>query len=255
VPLRDAPTPRMAGHLPFMRAPIAVVDQLAPGQVAAFGVPLASEAQDTSLGPLAMRETSVYFGSHFTANMKAAMDVDRRMVLGGAAIAGALADLGDIDFARCKSPPADCIATLAAAIVRRDAIPAMLGGHRASLAPLRRGIEDAVGRNVSVASPRVRDDAGPDDPVLVAIDLSDVASIWHGGSVEAGFEGLTLSQTRAWLRGFGRRRVAGMALTGLDPMRQGLSTVKTGQRLLVTALLDLVYARLDALTPYAVPHG
>jgi hypothetical protein len=76
-----------------------------------------------------------------------------------------------------------------------------------------------------------------------------------GGSVEAGFEGLTLSQTRAWLRGFGRRRVAGMALTGLDPMRQGLSTVKTGQRLLVTALLDLVYARLDALTPYAVPHG
>jgi agmatinase len=255
MPLRDAPTPRMAGHLPFMRAPMADIDRLEPGQVAAFGVPLGCGAQDTSLGPLALRETSVYFGSHFTANMKAAMDVDRRMVLGGAAIAGALVDLGDIDFARIASPVEDCIASLAAAVVGRGAIPAMLGGHRASLVALRRGIETALGREVAIASPRARDDGGPEDAVLVAIDLSDVASVWHGGSVVAGFDGLTLSQTRTWLRGFGSRRVAGMAVTGLDPMRQGLSTVKTGQRLLVTAILDLIYARLDALTPYASRHG
>jgi hypothetical protein len=40
----------------------------------------------------------------------------------------------------------------------------------------------------------------------------------------------------------GRLPTDAIAATGLDATRSGLSTVKTGQRLLVTALLDLLYA-------------
>ena len=36
--LRDAPLPRMAGFLPFMRGPLASLDSLRSGMVAAFGV-------------------------------------------------------------------------------------------------------------------------------------------------------------------------------------------------------------------------
>lgn len=253
MPLRDAPTPRMAGHLPFMRGPSVGIAQLRPGQLAAFGVALGDGREDTSLGPLALRETSAYFGSHFSSNMKAAMDIDRRMRLDGAAIADRLVDLGDIDFLSGDAPAADRVAALCAEIARRGALPAMLGGSARFVAPMREGLEAALRRPVDVLAATARPPEGR--ACLVSIDLGAIASIWHGGSRLAGIDGLSLSQCREWLRGLGREDVVGVALTGLDPARQGLSTVKTGQRLLVTAVLDLVYARLDALRPVERPHG
>ena len=253
MPLRDAPTPRMAGHLPFMRGPSVSIGQVKPGQLAAFGVALGDGREDTSLGPLALRETSGYFGSHFTANMKAAMDIDRRMRLDGAAIAGRIVDLGDIDFLAGEATAGERVAALSAEIARRGALPAMLGGSARFVAPMRDGLEDALRRPVDV----LRAPARPLDgrACLASIDLGAIASTWHGGSRLAGLHGLALSQCREWLRGLGREDVVGVALTGLDPSRQGLSTVKTGQRLLVTAVLDLVYARLDALRPVEKHHG
>ena len=247
--LRDAPTPRMAGHLPFMRAPMIAIDEGEAGQIVAFGAPVGGGPEDHALGPLALRETSAYFGSHFSANMKAAMDIDRRMRLDGAAIAGRLVDIGDIDFHAGAAAMEARVASLADALSRRAAVPAMLCGPRRLVDALHAGLVQGLGRPVARIS--VGSDVEPsrDTALLVVIDLAMIASIWHGGTRFAGLEGLSLSQCRAWLRGLAGYDLAGIAICGLDPARQGLSTVKTGQRLLVTAVLDLVYARLDALRP------
>ena len=60
------------------------------------------------------------------------------------------------------------------------------------------------------------------------------------------FDGLTLSGLRRVLTGLGRLPVSILVVTGLNPTLSGLGTVKTGQRLLVTALLDYICARLGA---------
>lgn len=136
--LRDAPTPRMAGHLPFMRAPMVAIDAVRPGQIVAFGVPIAGGPEDTGLGPLALRETSAYFGSHFSANMKAAMDIDRRMRLDGAAIAGRLVDLGDIDFHGGAARAAERVAAADVLVENfRPGVMERLGLGHAALATLR----------------------------------------------------------------------------------------------------------------------
>jgi hypothetical protein len=59
---------------------------------------------------------------------------------------------------------------------------------------------------------------------------------------------------RRRLRKLGTQTLAGIAVTGLEPARAGLSTVKTAQRLLITAVLDLIYAHLDALLPEGASH-
>jgi agmatinase len=69
----------------------------------------------------------------------------------------------------------------------------------------------------------------------------------------AGFDGLSLSECRALFRRLGRANIASLSMTGLDPTINGLSLVKTGQRLLLTAILDLIYARLDVLGPRLEP--
>jgi ABC-type taurine transport system ATPase subunit len=50
----------------------------------------------------------------------------------------------------------------------------------------------------------------------------------------AGFDGLSLSECRALFRRLGRANIASLSMTGLDPTINGLSLVKTGQRLLLT---------------------
>ena len=257
MPLRDAPLPRMAGHLPFMRGPVAALGALRPGQVAAFGAGIGHGHDDASLEPLGLRETSSYFGSHFASNMKAAMDVDQRRVLDPAAVSGRLVDLGDIDFAHAGEPPADCVASLSAAVAARGAIPILLGGSPPLAEAMRRGLSEALKADVRAVGLRdaLPEPAGRTPPLLAVLDLAEVASVWHGGSVRAGFAGVSLSQARSRLREIGSQEVVGAAVVGLDPARQGLSTVKTGQRLLVTALLDLIYARLDALADRETAHA
>jgi hypothetical protein len=86
-------------------------------------------------------------------------------------------------------------------------------------------------------------------PVHVALDASAIASHWHGASTRADFAGLSLSECRRLFSQLGVANIASLSITGLDPTINGLSLVKTGQRLLLTAILDLVYARLGVLEP------
>ncbi|MBU6378689.1 MAG: arginase family protein [Gammaproteobacteria bacterium] len=241
--------PRMAGHLPFLRSPMRRLDEVCPGQVAVFGASLGAALQDAGDGPLGLRETSSYFGSHFTSNMKAAMDVEQRRILDTAAIAGRIVDLGDIDFARCTADVDASIAALTAAICRHGGLPMMLGGATKLARPMLRGIEAGLGRPVVAVPIDLRPHLSVDELILVTLDLSTVASSWHGASPNSNFAGLSLREVRQRLRRLGTQRLAGVAVTGLEPARAGLSTVKTAQRLLVTAVLDLLYAHLDALQP------
>jgi len=237
----------MAGFLPFMRGRTATLEALRPGMVAAFGVPFGSGGE--RVGPRALRETSSYFGSHFSATMKAAMDIDQRRVLDASAVAGRVVDLGDIDIA--LADPRDTVPALVRAIAKTGALPLLLGGGAGLASPLLEGLA-ADGEAFTLL--RIGSAAPLGDPatsgggrVVVALDLSVIAAQWHGATATARFDGLSLSAARERMRHAGALDVAGIAVTGLDPTRQGMSTVKTGQRLLVSALLDLIYARLGVL--------
>jgi agmatinase len=288
MPLRSAPLPRMAGHLPFMRTPTQRIEDLTPGVIAALGAPFGLEAssQGVGFGPLALRETSAYFGSHFSSNMAAAMDVDRRRVLDTAAIAGRLVDLGDLDP---DGEDRDGLLALTSGAVtqvaNRGAIPLVLGGDAGLIAPILAGLAAATGRGVALlqigGAPVAHDGvacvhllttgdrrksrsdlercADPaslapaltalfaDTPLHVALDAAAFDSIRHGAAGTVSFAGFGLAQCRALFSGLGGLEVAGLSVTGLEPTRNGLSTVKTGQRLLLTAILELIYAQLGVL--------
>lgn len=319
MPLRTAPLPRMAGHLSFMRAPVLGLADLRPGMVAALGVPRDGRqpgAGLTRFGPTALRETSAYFGSHFSANMQAAMDIDQRRVLQGGLRSGGLADLGDLCLEGLDEPAAEAaIGAAAAAVAQRGALPLLLGGDSGLVGAALKGLSAQVGSaspgadlalvqlgacdgvapsgmpqvrlgrgglveasvptaqtapkaaaqgalssDAPSAGPAqgVRDPAGPPPGaaqaasarlraatqgrrVFVAFDLSVLAAPWHGMHDRAGFDGLGLRELRPLMTALGDLPLAGIALTGLDATRNGLSTVKTGQRLMLTALLDLLY--------------
>ncbi len=317
MPLRIEPLPRMAGHLSFMRTPRAGFDDLQPGMVAALGLALDGTGCVAGLSrfsPTALRETSAYFGSHFSTNMKAAMDIDRRRVLDGGLMSGRLVDLGDlcVEGLAPSAVPA-LVASAVAAVASRRAIPLLLGGDLdlvpAALEGLRCGrpaqgddtgtpwiqlggspptgrdhtpaarlactpqtAEPAQSRQPS--SPGAEWDAQrlralPEGslaqtlglltggrPVFVGIDLGAWAAPWHGAQRDAPFDGLGLREVRRVLTAIGGLPLAGVAITGLDATRSGLSTVKTGQRLVLTALLDLLYQRLtEAPAAHEGPCG
>jgi agmatinase len=295
--LRIEPLPRMAGHLPFMRGRLGSLGDLKPGMVGAFGLGSGRDSR-TDLAPLAMRETSAYFGSHFNANMKSAMDIDQRRALNSAAMAGAIVDLGDLLNDPVTSSFDVVIQRTVAGICGRGALPLMLGGEQRGVAPAIAGLREnaeAASQGIAVllvsttpqpftleardvhclvsASPRSAGNSASlpiafrdlrqrfEDsiglilahlgkrPVHVALDASALASHWHGTNRHADFDGLSLSECRALLRKLGAANIASLSITGLDPAINGLSLVKTGQRLLLTAILDLIYARLDVLGP------
>lgn len=295
--LRIEPLPRMAGHLPFMRGRLGSLDDLKPGMVGAFGLPSGRDSR-TDLAALAMRETSAYFGSHFNANMKSAMDIDQRRALNSAAMAGAIVDLGDLMADPATGGFDGGIRRTVAGICERGALPLMLGGDQRDVVPASAGLRASQEQSPSgiaillisaapetlvleardvhclvSASPsrtessaclpiayrdlrqRFEDSMGSilahlnKRPVHVALDASALASHWHGTNRHAEFDGLSLSECRALLRELGGANIASLSITGLDPTINGLSLVKTGQRLLLTAMLDLIYARLDVLGP------
>jgi agmatinase len=294
--LRIEPLPRMAGHLPFMRGRLARLDDVGPGMVVAFGLPSGFNSR-SDLAPLAMRETSAYFGSHFNANMKSAMDIDQRQVLRSADVAGSMVDLGDLRPDPATGTFEGTLRRTIAHIREKDAIPLLLGGEQGCLASILAGLRMSEPSSngtaaliISAASDipvLLANDVvcvisaspeGPGDaaimslairdlcqrfenhvesilrhlgqrPVHVALDASAIASHWHGASAKANFAGLSLSECRQLFRQLGVANIASMSITGLDPTINGLSLVKTGQRLLLTAILDLIYARLGVLEP------
>lgn len=301
MPLRREPLPRMAGHLAFMRAPRVGLADLRPGMVAALGV-----ARDgtgpwgglTRFGPAALRETSAYFGSHFSANMKSAMDIDRRRVLSGGMMGGSLVDLGDLAVEHLPVAQAHVdIRQAVAAVSSLGATALLLGGDLDIVTPAIEGAQ-AARRAEGVAKvqlggvyaacdgaavrsvlfhvaqdSRVPHGAGlrqqavsltpswvrTADPAalrgrlqealqaqaaFVVLDLSVFAAHWHGMHAAAPLEGPGLREVRRLMEVLGTLPIAGLAVTGLDATRCGLSTVKTGQRLALTAMLDLLYGLL-----------
>ena len=294
-----------------MRTPSVAFDDLRPGMVAAIGVPWDGSSHPTGLtrfGPTALRETSAYFGSHFSANMKAAMDIDRRRVMDRGLMSGRLVDLGDLCIEGTDPLSAEAlIESATAAVVSRGAIPLLLGGDLDLVPPALAGLartDDACDREtgalwVQVGGPRTRGTfarfeaypvarlacnesstplqqttVGPAEglvldatllqkeaskslaskirsvtqgrPVFVSIDLSAWAAHWHGMHGQAPLQGLSLRDIRQVLVGVSQGPISGIAITGLDASRTGLSTVKTGQRMILTALLDVLYTCLAA---------
>lgn len=98
----------------------------------------------------------------------------------------------------------------------------------------------ATGRIEQLAR-EIVDTAGP---LHVHFDVSAIRASLHGMSEHPQFGGLTLPDLQKALGEIGRVPVASLIVTGLNPTLSGLSVVKTGLRLTVTALLAYIYSRL-----------
>ena len=85
------------------------------------------------------------------------------------------------------------------------------------------------------------------DSLVVHLDLSAIASPLHGMSPIRRFDGVSVSRLQAVLTAVGQYPVSTLVVTGMNPTVNGMSIVKTGQRLLVTALLGYIYGRFGIL--------
>lgn len=85
------------------------------------------------------------------------------------------------------------------------------------------------------------------DSLVVQLDLSAIASSLHGMASIRRFDGMSVSKLQAVLTAVGQYPVSTLVVTGMNPNVNGMGVVKTGQRLLVTALLGYIYGRLGIL--------
>jgi agmatinase len=85
------------------------------------------------------------------------------------------------------------------------------------------------------------------DGLVVHVDLSVLRSELHGMADMPRLGGMTLGVLQKALISVGQAKVRCLILTGLNPTINGMSIVKTGQRLLVTSLLGFIYARLGLI--------
>jgi agmatinase len=85
------------------------------------------------------------------------------------------------------------------------------------------------------------------DSLIVNLDLSAVASPLHGMSPIRRIDGVSVSKLQALLTDVGQTPVSTLIVSGMNPTVNGMSIVKTGQRLLMTALLGYIYGRLGIL--------
>ena len=273
MPLRSAPLPRMAGHLSFMRAQTKTLCAVRPGDLAVLGIPF----EDTcapyagqSLAPRALRETSVYFGWHANPQFSHPVDIDARQDIQTDGLHERLCDLGDI------SPgPEDAIhAALKAAIRQishigacgvilggsdrlfetvRSALPdyqtAQLGGmpndaRDFHVAPLPNGQGTTCNLDPTAQLAAFSQWRDVSKPLLVRFDLSVFETSLSALCDRPRLGGCDLGTVVQWLSALGQHEVSAIMLTGLNPNRPGMGVVKVGQRLMVTALLAFIYARL-----------
>ena len=85
------------------------------------------------------------------------------------------------------------------------------------------------------------------DSLIVNLDLSAIASSLHGMSPVRRIDGVSISRLQAMLTDVGQTPVSTLIVTGMNPTVNGMSIVKVGQRLLMTALLGYIYGRLGIL--------
>ncbi len=277
MPLRSAPLPRMAGHLSFMRAQPKAISDLQPGDLAVLGLPF----EDTdapfagqSLAPRALRETSVYFGWHANPQFSHPVDIDARRDISTDGLHAKLGDLGDL-----RAGSEDCILVALKEAIRQifntgacavllggserlsktvqTALPgcqtAQLGGtsHNAvdfCVAPLPDGMGYSADADASLLDfEKWRDGSRP---LFVRFDLSVFETSLSALCDRPRLGGCDLKTVTRWLGILGQHQASAIMLTGLNPSRPGMGVVKVGQRLMVTALLAFVYARLGFATPY-----
>jgi len=273
MPLRSAPLPRMAGHLSFMRAQTKAICDVRPGDLAVLGVPFEDTSAPyagQSLAPRALRETSVYFGWHANPQFSHPVDIDARQDISTDGLHERLCDLGDI------SPgPEDAIhAALRAAtrqISRNGACAVILGGSdrlsetvqsalpNCQTAQLGGTLRDARDFHIAplpneggttctldTSAQRAAFSGWRDGskPLFVRFDLSVFETSLSALCVRPRLGGCDLDTVVQWFELLGQQEVSAIMLTGLNPNRPGMGVVKVGQRLMVTALLAFIYARL-----------
>jgi agmatinase len=81
-------------------------------------------------------------------------------------------------------------------------------------------------------------------PLFVRFDLSVFETSLSALCDRPRLGGCDLETVAQWLELLGQQKVSAIMLTGLNPSRPGMGVVKVGQRLMVTALLAFIYARL-----------
>jgi agmatinase len=323
MPLRNAPLPRMAGHLSFMRSVRAKVEDLSAGTLAVIGVPIEGSKNLQSgarFSPLSIRETSVYFGWYANPQFSNPINIDEQEVFDTSSINERLFDLGDIPvLGQTRSKAEELINHTIAQVYNRNATSIVLGGDSSIIAPVSRAIANgksvayiqiggktpgtsdtkldhqassplhsllassavkladtcilAPAENPSVeflmelsgagakilSSSQLKDMSSKaitdlshtlsnrDVPVIINLDLSSVSSELHGMSDQPVFNGMSLKLLRRVLVALASAPIATLILTGHNPTINGLSVVKTGQRLIVTALVGYICSRLGLM--------
>lgn len=323
MPLRNAPLPRMAGDLTFMRSRRSSLDELNAENLAVLGAPSernVGRKNGTRFAPTALRETSVYFGWHANPQFSHPVDIDVRVPIDTSEMHGRLVDVGDIALEGVPSELAaqairstmkqlsataasvillggdDSIVAPAVAAAAQDSLVAFIqiGGHLPAAMPRQRDTEPGYRCSLEVllanryvapcttaimagngragiefvedfeqaggqiwsaadlsrsqrgavesAARKLRDAAGA---LHVHFDASAFQPSLHGMSERPAFGGLTLPDLQKILGEIGHVPVSSLIVTGLNPTLSGLSIVKTGLRLTVTALLAYIYSRLD----------
>ena len=273
MPLRSAPLPRMAGHLSFMRAQTKAISDVRPGDLAVLGVPFEDTSAPyagQSLAPRALRETSVYFGWHANPQFSHPVDIDARQDISTDGLHERLCDLGDFSMGA-----EDAVhATLRAVVTQINKIGAcavILGGSdhlsekvqgalpMCQTAQLGGKPRDASGFHIAPVSEsttltktsnsarqltELTEWRNTSRPLFVRFDLSVFETSLSALCDQPRLGGYDLDTVSHWLSALGQLDVSAIMLTGLNPSRPGMGVVKVGQRLMVTALLAFIYARL-----------
>lgn len=273
MPLRSAPLPRMAGHLSFMRAQTKAICDVRPGDLAVLGVPFEDTSAPytgQSLAPRALRETSVYFGWHANPQFSHPVDIDARQDISTDGLHERLCDLGDI----LRGPDEAIHAALKAAISqisRKGACAIILGGSDSlsetvqsaipkcqtaqlggipldvrdfHIAPLPNGSTTTCKQDTTAQIAAFSEWRDESKPLFVRFDLSVFETSLSALCDRPRLGGCDLDTVVQWLAVLGQHKASAIMLTGLNPNRPGMGVVKVGQRLMVTALLAFIYARL-----------
>mgnify|MGYP001594758450 FL=1 len=273
MPLRSAPLPRMAGYLSFMRAQTKEIYDVRPGDLAVLGVPFEDTSAPhagQSLAARALRETSVYFGWHANPQFSHPVDIDARQKIQTDGLHERLCDLGDIS----RGSEVEICAALRAAISqnsRNGACTVMLGGsdrlseavqsalpecqtvqlggpscdlYDFQIAPVRYGGGTASTLDATTQLAAFSQWRDVSKSLYVRFDLSVFETPLSALCDRPRLGGCDLDTVVRWLNVLGQHEVSAIMLTGLNPSRPGMGVVKVGQRLMVTALLAFIYARL-----------
>jgi agmatinase len=258
--------------LSFMRAQTKAICDVRPGDLAVLGIPFEDTSAPyagQSLAPRALRETSVYFGWHANPQFSHPVDIDARQDIETDGLHERLCDLGDISpgpdaiHAALKAATSQISRNSACAVILggsdrlsetvQSALPncqtAQLGGTPVDardfhVAPLPNGGGTTCNLDTTAQLAAFSQWRDVSRPLFVRFDLSVFQTSLSALCDRPRLGGCDLDTVVQWLSALGQHEVSAIMLTGLNPNRPGMGVVKVGQRLMVTALLAFIYARL-----------